>query len=168
MDFSQFNSLEQLNIEYLNYLENSIINIIKDTYTINEIYLMGSFCFNIKESKDIDIGVMIPENEAIVDVLYPPSNPSIFYMFKEVFSGLLTRKINKPASILPYNINTFFSTNPITIQVKPPMYNLTKKYWVNKKEGDKFNNFIIRDKNKAWIIDRDSNKGKIITQEKYG
>ena len=48
------------------------------------------------------------------------------------------------------------------------MYNLTKKYWVNKKEGDKFNNFIIRDKNKAWIIDRDSNKGKIITQEKYG
>ena len=60
MDLSKYNQLEQLSSEQLDYLENSLLDVIGDSYSVEQIYIVGSFVFGFDKIKDIDVAVMIP------------------------------------------------------------------------------------------------------------
>ena len=163
MDFSKYYQLEQLNKSELDYLEQTILEIYKESYNIEEIFIVGSFCFGLDKVNDIDICVMIPENEVRLRTTDPPSKEGVYYICATILSGLISRKLNKKVVTAPHNLDAFLTD--MIKDIDPPMYNLTRRYWINKTPGDKWNYFILRDNNKSWIIDRDSEEGKKIKSQ---
>ncbi len=157
MNLGQYNQLEQLSNIELSYLETSILDVFKGVYTVDSIYIVGSFCFGLDKANDIDIVVCVPENESYIRY-DQPTGDNVYYMFEGVLSGLITRKVGKQVSLLPHNYNDFL-TNCLQ-DIKPPMYNLIGRQWVNKQPGDRWNNWILRQGNKSWIVDRDSDEGR--------
>ena len=63
MDLSKYNQLEQLSKDQLDELENTLLDVIQDYFTVENIYIIGSFVFGFQKIYDIDVAVMIPESE---------------------------------------------------------------------------------------------------------
>jgi len=166
MDLSKYNQLEQLSSEQLDYLENSILDVIGDSYNVEQIYIVGSFVFGFDKIKDIDVAVMIPESEGYCRLNELSGDRTHYYMFEQILSGLATRKLGVKISMTPFNHDDFLTDS--VKRVYPPMYNLTKRFWINKQPGDTWNYYMIRQDDYVWKVERDSEEGKRLTQMKYG
>ena len=157
MDLSKYNQLEQLSDVQLDYLETSILDVIEDKYTVDSIYIVGSFCFGLDKANDIDIVVCIPLSEyCIVDD--DVNNLSIYGVFEEL-SQLVSRKVKTDIQLIPKNYSEW-GNGAINACVNPPRYNLTTRQWIAKQPGDRWNNWIMRQGPKAWAVDRNSNEGR--------
>ncbi len=73
-DFSIYKSIEDL--EDINILHTQLLSTIKEYVSepFEDIYIVGSFCFNVGKSKDIDIIYCIPEKYKIIEF---PSNSGV-------------------------------------------------------------------------------------------
>ena len=66
-NFSIYKSIEDL--EDINILHTQLLSTIKEYVSepFEDIYIVGSFCFNVGKSKDIDIIYCIPEKYKTID-----------------------------------------------------------------------------------------------------
>jgi len=146
-DFSNYQSIED--IEDINILHTQLLSTIKKYVSepFEDIFIVGSFCFNIGKSNDIDIIYCVPEN--FKKIKYP-SKEGIGYDLVNHFSVydiLLTEKLNKKIQLIPNNKKYYLEFNKITNQ--PPCFDLINLKWVNKKHGDIFNKRLLH--NKKWV-----------------
>ena len=136
-DFSSYNSIED--IEDINILKTQLLSTIENNVVepYEAIFIVGSFCFNIGKSNDIDIIYCVPEEYKHIKY---PSLEGIGYDMVNSFAKydiLLTEKLNKPIQLIPKNSKYFYKLHfNSTI---PPLFNLIKLEWVNKKHGEVFN-----------------------------
>ena len=149
--------LEQLNEQQLDILNQTICDVLDSYYTIEKVYVVGSFVFGLDKVNDIDIVVTIPETESFIrdDT---PTGDSVYYDFS-LFSKLVSRQLGVNVELIPKNGNVWRSSS-IHVQIAPPIYNLTDREWINKQPGDKWNYYIMRLDDKAWKVDRDSDEGR--------
>ena len=136
-DFSIYNSIED--IEDINILKTQLLSTIENNVVepYEDIFIVGSFCFNIGKSNDIDIIYCVPEEYKHIKY---PSLEGIGYDMVNSFAKydiLLTEKLNKPIQLIPNNYNYFYKLhfNP----TPPPLFNLITLEWVNKEHGEVFN-----------------------------
>jgi len=133
-DFSNYQSIED--IEDLNILHTQLLSTIKK-HVIEPyvgIYLIGSFCFNINNSNDIDIMYCTPKK-------YKRIHLKTFE-----YNKLLTNIFNK-------KIQLFFRTQPTFFSFmekisNPPHFDLINLKWINKNHGDIFNKKLKKGK---WV-----------------
>ena len=136
-DFSSYNSIED--IEDINIFQTQLLSTIENNVVepYEAIFIVGSFCFNIGKSNDIDIIYCVPEEYKHIKY---PSLEGIGYDMVNSFARydiLLTEKLNKPIQLIPNNYNYFYKLhfNP----TPPPLFNLITLEWVNKEHGEVFN-----------------------------
>ena len=85
---------------------------------------------------------MIPESEGYCRLNELSGDRTHYYMFEQILSGLATRKLGVKISMTPFNHDDFLTDS--VKRVYPPMYNLTKRFWINKQPGDTWNYYMIR------------------------
>ena len=136
-DFSSYNSIED--IEDINAFQTQLLSTIENNVVepYEAIFIVGSFCFNVGKSNDIDIIYCVPEEYKHIKY---PSLEGIGYDMVNSFAKydiLLTEKLNKPIQLIPNNYNYFYKLhfNP----TPPPLFNLITLEWVNKEHGEVFN-----------------------------
>ena len=136
-DFSSYNAIED--IEDINAFQTQLLSTIENNVVepYEAIFIVGSFCFNIGKSNDIDIIYCVPEEYKHIKY---PSLEGIGYDMVNSFARydiLLTEKLNKPIQLIPNNYNYFYKLhfNP----TPPPLFNLITLEWVNKEHGEVFN-----------------------------
>tara|TARA_B110000908_G_C9954453_1_gene314016 strand:+ start:93 stop:566 length:474 start_codon:yes stop_codon:yes gene_type:complete len=148
-NFSIYESIEDL--EDIKILHTQLLSTIQKYVSepYEEIYIVGSFCFNVGKSNDIDIMYCIPEEYKKINY---PSNPSVGYDMVNYFSKyeiLLSEKLNKKIQLIPNNKNYFLKdAKSTTIYGTPPIFDLVNLKWINKKHGDVFNKRLWNEK---WI-----------------
>jgi len=157
MNLSGYNQLEQLSDDELDYLETSILARLSGYVNVVRLYVVGSFCFGLDKVNDIDVVVCISEDDVIINQDQHDTS-GVFYMIKDIYSGLLSRDLNIKVSMIPNNWGKFLSND--VKRVKPPYFDLTERMWINKEPGDKWNYYIMRDGHEVWTVDRDSDEGK--------
>ena len=136
-DFSSYNSIED--IEDINVFQTQLLSTIENNVVepYEAIFIVGSFCFNVGKSNDIDIIYCIPEEYKHIKY---PSLEGIGYDVVNSFvkyDVLLTEKLNKTIQLIPNNYKYFNENNDKFFQ--PPLFNLITLEWVNKKHGEVFN-----------------------------
>ena len=136
-DFSSYNSIED--IEDINILKTQLLSTIENNVVepYEAIFIVGSFCFNIGKSNDIDIIYCVPEEYKHIKY---PSLEGIGYDMVNSFARydiLLTEKLNKPIQLIPNNYKYCFNLHSNSIL--PPLFNLITLEWVNKEHGEVFN-----------------------------
>ena len=136
-DFSSYNAIED--IEDINAFQTQLLSTIENNVVepYEAIFIVGSFCFNVGKSNDIDIIYCVPEEYKLIKY---PSLEGIGYDVVNSFAKydiLLTEKLNKPIQLIPNNYNYFYKLhfNP----TPPPLFNLITLEWVNKEHGEVFN-----------------------------
>ena len=133
-DFSIYESIEDL--EDINILHTQLLSIIKEHISepFEGIYIVGSFCFNIEKSNDIDI-------------IYCTSQKYEKINRKAVKYGkLLSNIFNKKIHFIIYQTSYFLSfMEKIS---NPPYFDLVNFKWINKKHGDVFNKKLYQ---KKWV-----------------
>ena len=136
-DFSSYNAIED--IEDINAFQTQLLSTIENNVVepYEAIFIVGSFCFNVGKSNDIDIIYCVPEEYKHIKY---PSLEGIGYDMVNSFAKydiLLTEKLNKPIQLIPNNYNYFYKLhfNP----TPPPLFNLITLEWVNKEHGEVFN-----------------------------
>ena len=162
VDLSKYNQLEQLSKDQLDSLNESILSVINDSYTVENIFIVGSFVFGLDKVNDIDIIVCIKEH--VVQDSLEPDNVELYREFDTDFSNVLGIMLNKKIHMLPYNIIDFMTNE--AKQVNPPMYDLTNRIWINKEPGVVFPYHLATlDTGKVVLIERDgySCEGKTCT-----
>ena len=137
-DFSSYNSIED--IEDINILKTQLLSTIENNVVepYEAIFIVGSFCFNIGKSNDIDIIYCVPEEYKHIKY---PSLEGIGYDMVNSFARydiLLTEKLNKPIQLIPNNYNYCFDLH-FNSGTTPPLFNLITLEWVNKEHGEVFN-----------------------------
>ena len=100
-NFSIYESIEDL--EDIKILHTQLLSTIQKYVSepYEEIYIVGSFCFNVGKSNDIDIIYCIPERYKKIEY---PSNNGVGYDMVNYFATydvLLTEKLNKKSANLP-------------------------------------------------------------------
>jgi len=162
MNLSGYNQLEQLSVGQLNELEVALHDILKGYYSIDKIYIVGSFVFGLDKASDIDIVVCVPEDEWTVK--YNEIDiKGTDYMFSTIFSGLASRLLGKEIQLMPNNDGAFWTDS--LKQIDPPIYDLTLRRWYNKTPGGRWNNWILRQGEVVTAVDRDSDEGKRLAIE---
>ena len=159
MDLSKYNQLEQLSKDELDHLKRSIINVVGEDWTIDHIFVVGSFVFGLDKANDIDVVVCVPRDEYAVNL--DDVDEEVLRMFDTLYSQKITELVGKQVSLQPNNIRQFL-TDPQK-EVDPPMYDLISNEWLNKVPGGKWNYYMLRDGLKCWIVERDSEEGRWIT-----
>jgi len=161
IDLNKFNRIEDFSDKDLDTLYEIIkyyTNKISDK--INEIYIVGSYCFNRPNHKpnDIDIVAIIPND--IATVLYPS------------IDGVGYRIINKAAEyayLMSHN-HFYKNTELITANIEyldidfPPVFDLVNKKWIGKQPYDIFNytmNGFLNNHGINWIPSDKSKKQKV-------
>ena len=133
-DFSIYESIEDL--EDINILHTQLLPIIKEHISepFEGIYIVGSFCFNVGKSNDIDI-------------IYCTSQKYEKINRKAVKYGkLLSNIFNKKIHFIIYQTSYFLSfMEKIS---NPPYFDLVNLKWINKKHGDVFNKKLYQ---KKWV-----------------
>ena len=133
-DFSIYESIEDL--EDINILHTQLLSIIKEYVSepFEDIYIVGSFCFNVGKSNDIDI-------------IYCTSQKHEKINRKAVkYSKLLSSIFNKKIHFIVYQTSYFLSfMEKIS---NPPYFDLINLIWVNKQHGDVFNKKLYK---KKWV-----------------
>jgi hypothetical protein len=151
-DFSKYNSIED--IEDIDILRTQLLLTIENNVTEPHegIFIVGSFCFNIGKSSDIDIVYCVPEEYKHIKY---PSTEGIGYDMVNKFAEydiLLTEKLKKPIQLIPNNYKYFYQNQFKKEGTLPPLFNLITLEWINKEHGEVFN--------KRWwnneFIDRDA------------
>jgi len=151
-DFSIYEAIEDL--EDINILSTQLLSTIKKYVSepFEDIYIVGSFCFNIGKSNDIDIQYCIPEEYKKINY---PSNPGVGYDMVNYFAKydkLLSEKLNKKIQLIPNNKDYFLTlhknANATTMYGTPPIFDLVNLKWINKKHGDVFNKKLWKEK---WV-----------------
>ena len=145
-DFSIYKSIEDL--EDINILHTQLLSTIKEYVSepFEDIYIVGSFCFNVGKSKDIDIIYCIPEKYKTIEF---PSKSGIGYDMVNYFTRyekILKEKLNKRIQLIPNNKNYFLSH--MGKLSNPPYFDLVNLKWINKKHGDVFNKKLYQ---KKWV-----------------
>ena len=145
-DFSIYESIED--IKDINILHTQLFSTIKKYVSepFEDIYIVGSFCFNVGKSNDIDIQYCIPKEYKKINY---PSNLGVGYDMVNYFSKydkLLSEKLNKRIQLIPNNKNHFLKHTEI--MSNPPYFDLVNLKWVNKKHGDVFNKKLWKNK---WV-----------------
>ena len=163
MDLSKYNQLEQLNVDELNHLKRSIIDVVGEDWTIDNIFVVGSFVFGLDKANDIDIVVCIPRSEFAVD-LDDMEDKTVYLTFETLYSQKVRALVGKEVSLIPNNIRQFL-TNPMK-ELDPPMYDLNLNEWLNKTPGDKWNYYMVRVDMECFKIERDSDDGMKIMEIK--
>lgn len=133
-DFSIYEAIEDL--EDINILHTQLLSTIKKYVSepFENIYIVGSFCFNVGKSNDIDI-------------IYCTSQKYEKISRKAVKYGkLLSNIFNKKIHFIIFQ-TSYFLTNSATIS-NPPCFDLVNLKWVNKKHGDVFNKKLYK---KKWV-----------------
>ena len=133
VDLEKYSQLEQLSNTQLGLLKDSIHDVVKD-YVIENIFIVGSFVFGLKNVDDIDIVVCIKEHVSQEDM--GKDNIALYRKFEITYSKELSKIFNKKISLIPYNIIDFMTNE--AKRVNPPMYDLTNGIWINKSPGDMF------------------------------
>ena len=133
INLDKYNQLEQLSNTQLGLLKDSIYDVVQD-YTIENIFMIGSFVFGLDKVNDIDIIVCI--KEYVDQDSLEPDNVKLYRQFDTEYSGILSERFNKKIHIRPYNIMDFMTDE--AKRVNPPMYDLTNSVWINKSPGDVF------------------------------
>ena len=136
-DFSSYNAIED--IEDINAFQTQLLSTIENNVVepYEAIFIVGSFCFNVGKSNDIDIIYCVPEEYKHIKY---PSLEGIGYDMVNSFAKydiLLTEKLNKPIQLIPNNYNYFYKLH--FNSTPPPLFNLITLEWVNKKHGEVFN-----------------------------
>ena len=136
-DFSSYNSIED--IEDINAFQTQLLSTIENNVVepYEAIFIVGSFCFNVGKSNDIDIIYCVPEEYKHIKY---PSLEGIGYDVVNIFvkyDVLLTEKLNKTIQLIPNNYNYFYKLH--FNSTPPPLFNLITLEWVNKKHGEVFN-----------------------------
>jgi hypothetical protein len=136
-DFSSYNSIED--IEDINVFQTQLLSTIENNVVepYEAIFIVGSFCYNVGKSNDIDIIYCVPEEYKLIKY---PSLEGIGYDVVNSFAKydiLLTEKLNKPIQLIPNNYNYCFNLHSNSIL--PPLFNLITLEWVNKEHGEVFN-----------------------------
>ncbi len=133
-DFSIYEAIEDL--EDINILHTQLLSIIKEYVSepFEGIYIVGSFCFNVEKSNDIDI-------------IYCTSQKYKKINRKAVKYGkLLSNIFNKKIHFIIYQTSYFLSfMEKIS---NPPYFDLVNLKWINKKHGDVFNKKLYQ---KKWV-----------------
>ena len=137
-DFSSYNSIED--IEDINAFQTQLLSTIENNVVepYEAIFIVGSFCFNVGKSNDIDIIYCVPEEYKHIKY---PSLEGIGYDVVNSFAKydiLLTEKLNKPIQLIPNNYNYCFDLH-FNSGTTPPLFNLITLEWINKKHGEVFN-----------------------------
>ena len=137
-DFSSYNSIED--IEDINAFQTQLLSTIENNVVepYEAIFIVGSFCFNVGKSNDIDIIYCVPEEYKLIKY---PSLEGIGYDVVNSFAKydiLLTEKLNKPIQLIPNNYNYCFDLH-FNSGTTPPLFNLITLEWVNKEHGEVFN-----------------------------
>ena len=133
-DFSIYESIEDL--EDINILHTQLLPIIKEHISepFEGIYIVGSFCFNVEKSNDIDI-------------IYCTSQKYEKINRKAVKYGkLLSNIFNKKIHFIIFQ-TSYFLSNKEKIS-NPPCFDLVNLKWMNKKHGDVFNKKLYQ---KKWV-----------------
>ena len=137
-DFSSYNAIED--IEDINAFQTQLLSTIENNVVepYEAIFIVGSFCFNVGKSNDIDIIYCVPEEYKLIKY---PSLEGIGYDVVNSFAKydiLLTEKLNKPIQLIPNNYNYCFDLH-FNSGTTPPLFNLITLEWVNKEHGEVFN-----------------------------
>jgi hypothetical protein len=156
MDLSKYNQLELLSRDELDHLKRSIIDVVGEDWTIDHIFVVGSFVFGLDKANDIDIVVCVPRDEYAVNL--DDVDAGVLLKFNTLYSQKVTELVGKQVSLIPNNIRQFL-TNPQK-EVDPPMYDLLSNEWLNKVPGVKWNYYMLRSGTKCWVVERDSEEGR--------
>ena len=137
-DFSSYNAIED--IEDINAFQTQLLSTIENNVVepYEAIFIVGSFCYNVGKSNDIDIIYCVPEEYKLIKY---PSLEGIGYDVVNSFAKydiLLTEKLNKPIQLIPNNYNYCFDLH-FNSGTTPPLFNLITLEWINKKHGEVFN-----------------------------
>ena len=137
-DFSSYNAIED--IEDINAFQTQLLSTIENNVVepYEAIFIVGSFCYNVGKSNDIDIIYCVPEEYKLIKY---PSLEGIGYDVVNSFAKydiLLTEKLNKPIQLIPNNYNYCFDLH-FNSGTTPPLFNLITLEWINKEHGEVFN-----------------------------
>ena len=133
-DFSKYHSIED--ISDISILRTQLLNTLKETIVepYSKIYIVGSFCFNVGKSNDIDVLYCTPKQYKRI------GRKTVIYS-KEL-STILNKKIHliirHEAKFIPFQK---------TIH-NPPYFDLLNLKFINKNYGDKFNKKLYK---KKWV-----------------
>ncbi len=164
MDLSKYSQLEQLSNDQLDELEQTLLDVIQDHFTVENIYIIGSFTFGFNKINDIDVAVMIPESEGICRLNEDIDNNKHYYIMERELSKIATDKLGIKISMTPFN-HIDFLTDSVK-RVNPPMYDLTHRIWINKIPGQMWNYYMLRDGDYTFTVHRESEEGKHLTKMK--
>ena len=165
MDLSKYNQLEQLSNDQLDELEQTLLDVIGDHFTVENIYIIGSFVFGFQKIYDIDVAVMIPESEGICRLNEDIDDNKHYHIMERKLSKIATDRLGMKISMTPFN-HIDFLTDSVK-RVNPPMYDLTHRIWINKQPGQTWNYYMLRDGDHTWVVHRESEEGRYLTQQKY-
>ena len=155
VDLGKYNQLEQLSKDQLDSLNESILSVVSNNYTVENIFIVGSFVFGLDKVNDIDIIVCIKEH--VDQDSLEPNNVELYREFDTDFSKVLGIMLNKKVHIRPYNIIDFMTDE--AKRVNPPMYDLTNGIWINKSPGDVFPfHMVTIEDGRVVLIPRDDCK----------
>lgn len=165
MDLSKYNQLEQLSKDQLDELENILLDVIQDYFTVENIYIIGSFVFGFQKIYDIDVAVMIPESEGYCRLNEDIEDDKHYRLMERKLSKRATNRLGMKISMTPFNHKDFLTDS--VKRVNPPMYDLTHRIWINKIPGQTWNYYMLRDGDYTWTVHRNSEEGRYLTQQKY-
>ena len=164
MDLSKYNQLEQLSKDQLDELEQTLLDVVGDHFTVENIYIIGSFVFGFKKVYDIDVAVMIPESEGYCRLNEDIEDDKHYRLMERKLSKRATNRLGMKISMTPFNHKDFLTDS--VKRVNPPMYDLTNRFWINKIPGQMWNYYMLRDGDYTWTVHRNSDEGRYLTQMK--
>lgn len=164
VDLSKYSQLEQLNKDQLDELEQTLLDVIQDHFTVENIYIIGSFTFGFNKIYDIDVAVMIPESEGICRLNEDIDDNRHYHIMEGKLSKIATDRLGMKISMTPFN-HIDFLTDSVK-RVNPPMYDLTHRIWINKIPGQMWNYYMLRDGDYTFTVHRESEEGRYLTQMK--
>lgn len=164
VDLNQYYRLEDLSTDQLDIIYNYSKSIIPTEIVYSDIYVVGSYCFNLKEQKtsDLDMVVILCEKTHPIDSVIG-KNYDIVNFFGRISFEKLNPVFKKPVQLIPKNKPKFLS-QMYDSNIKAPYYNLLEKKWYNKKPYDYFPYTWAKSKNsekKEWVY-RDKVSGKYL------
>lgn len=156
INFESYYRLEDLSNSELELFKEIIVNFVKDITEYTNIYVVGSYCFNLKEKivNDLDIVVIVPET--FRKIIYPCPNGTGYDLINKMAVKsfpYLKNTFNKKTQIFPVNED---SNNRYNLpfrgldgnMVLRPYFDLLNLEWKNKKPYDYFPYAHIKGK---WI-----------------
>lgn len=137
-DLSKYYRIEDIPNSKLDIIKNEIDKVFSDIVPYKNLFIAGSYCFNLKTKivNDVDICVLIDKNIYEINN-YTGKGYSLINKMGKVSFDRMNGLFNKKVQIIPMNFEYFYEKVNYS-NMKAPYFDLVSKQWYNKKPYDYF------------------------------